>query len=99
VKEYSKGTGYIKEEHKFPPSNSEDSKKKERETNFLNMEDTENLQDMINYAASVSHNEKAHNIYPIESLYSQVLNKETSGAGVLYTNEKIDNMMADILKR
>jgi len=97
VKDFSKGTGFIKEEHKFTTAHQEDNKKKE--VNFLNLEESDNLQDMINFAASINQNEKNRNIYPIESLYSQVLNSESNTQSLIYTNEKLDNVLADLLKR
>lgn len=97
VKDYSKGTGFIKDEHKFPTNQVDEGKKKE--INFLNYEEADNLQDMINFAASINQNEKNQNIYPIESLYSQVLNSESNAQSQQYTNEKIDNLLADLLKR
>jgi hypothetical protein len=79
------------------------TKKKDSTLNFLNYEEADNLQDMINFAASMNTNEKGQNIYPIESLYSQVLNaKGNINAQVsmnIYTNEKIDNAIAELLKR
>jgi len=63
VKDYSKGTGFIKEEHKFSPGVQEEGKKKE--INFLNYEEADNLQDMINFAASINQNEKNQNMVEI----------------------------------
>ena len=97
TKEYSKGTGFIKEEHKFPAGQPEEVKKKD--INFLNYEEVDNLQDMINYAAEMNQGDKNQNIYPIESLYSQVVNSETNVQSSVYTNEKIDTLIAELLKR
>jgi hypothetical protein len=54
---------------------------------------------MINFAASMNPlNEKTQqNIYPIESLYSQVLNSESNIQSQAYTNEKVDKMTAELL--
>jgi hypothetical protein len=90
----SKGTGFIKEEHKFQATNTETK----RETNFLNFEESDNLQDMINFAASMNQSERTQSIYPIESLYAKALNNIQSTSHH-YTNEHLDNSIADILKR
>ncbi len=68
-----------------------------RKENFLNFEEADNLQDMINYAASINQNDKNQNIYAIESLYYQVLN--SGNTQPMYTNERIDNAISDYLKR
>lgn len=96
MKEYSKGTGFIKDDHKFQIGNVEEKKK---DFNFLNIEEVDNLQDMINYAAEINKNEKNTNMYPIESLYTQVLNSETNGQSQFYTNDKIDTSISDLLKK
>lgn len=97
MKDYSKGTGFIKDEHKFSTNpNQEEAKRKE--VNFLNYEEADNLQDMINFAASINQKDKNQNIYPIESLYSQVLNSPPSGQPQIYTNERIDKLIEDCLK-
>ncbi len=72
---------------------------KKKEINFLNYEEADNLQDMINFAASINPNEKSQNICPIESLYYQVLNAEPNAQTLSYTNEKIDATLSDVLKR
>lgn len=64
VKDFSKGTGFIRDEHKFP-----ENMELKDEINFLNNEESNNLQDMINFAASRS-DPYSQTIYPIESLYS-----------------------------
>jgi hypothetical protein len=61
--------------------------------NFLNNEEVDNLQDMMNYAAA-SINQKE--LFPIESLYSQNLGQQNTT--IYYTNEKIDKEIKDILK-
>jgi hypothetical protein len=65
----------------------------------LNYEEVDNLQDMINYAAEMNQNEKNQTIYPIESLYSQVLNSDKDAQTSNDTNEKINNLIADLLKK
>ncbi len=52
---------------------------------------------MINFAAEINQNEKNGNIYPIESLYSQVLKSKQDSH--IMTNEKIDGSIADLLKK
>lgn len=64
----SKGNGLVKEEHKFPIINPIFHKK----DIFLNSEEANNLQDMINYAASINQNEKEN----IDSNSNEVLLKE-----------------------
>lgn len=68
---------------------------------FLNLEEADNLQDMINFAASIninqaqtSKNAENNNIYPVESLYSQILNNTTSA-----TSDKLEIAITEILKR
>ena len=70
---------------------------------FLNIEEADNLQDMINFAASISATKKesaackdAASDFPIESLYAQVLNANANGQ---FTNEKLDSNISEILKR
>jgi hypothetical protein len=56
---------------------------------------------MINYAASITqtdNHEKNSFIYPIESLYSQVLiNKQNQNN--VYTNDKADQIISDLLRK
>ena len=59
IKEYSKGNGYIKDEHKFNALEKDEKK-------YLNIEEKDNLNDMINYVASQTESQ------PIENLYSKV---------------------------
>jgi len=70
---------------------------------FLNIEEADNLQDMINYAASISvskidsnTNKEIVNDFPVESLYAQVLNTNLNGQ---LTNEKLDSSINEILKK
>jgi hypothetical protein len=72
---------------------------KKKDLNFLNIEEVDNLQDMINFAAEINQNEKNVNIYPIESLYSQVLRGDQDIPSQILTNEKIDGSIAEILKK
>lgn len=65
------------------------------ENNFLSFEEGNNLQDMINYAASM--NIERDNIYPIESLYTQVL--KTKDGQKYFTNDKIDKAISEILQK
>lgn len=75
-----------------------DDKEKEG-MNFLNFEESNNLQDMINYAASIKNDSAPQtNIYPIESLYTQVMKNPQKGYNNIYTNEKLDRNIADILR-
>jgi len=67
VKDFSKGTGYIKDEHKFPVTQPEEGKKKE--INFLNYEEADNLQDMINFAASMNQNADKNQKYTPSRVY------------------------------
>lgn len=102
----SKGTGFVKDEHKFPsmlsylqPTTHVEIKKEK----FLNIEEADNLQDMINYAASISvtkndsnNNKDIVNDFPVESLYTQVLNANANGQ---LTNDKLDSSIMEILKK
>lgn len=81
-----------------PTSHMEIKKEK-----FLNIEEADNLQDMINYAASISAIKKDSNIkkdasneLPVESLYNQILNANANGQ---ITNDKLDSNISEILKR
>lgn len=71
----------MKEEHKFSTNVEKDDKK------YLNLEEKDNLNDMINYVASQTES------YPIESLYSNV--KKTNYNYLL--NEEIDENMSKLL--
>lgn len=68
---------------------------------FLNLEEADNLQDMINFAASINinqaqtiKNKETNNIYPVESLYSQILNNTATA-----TSDKLEIAITEILKR
>lgn len=89
IKEYSKGNGFIKEENKFPVLIDN------KENKFLNLEESTNFQDLINYAADMN-KEKESNIYPIESLYSQVV--KSSNESGLNVDEKIDYKINEIMQ-
>jgi hypothetical protein len=68
---------------------------------FLNIEEKDNLQDMINFAASIKDNkenlienkinEDFNNIYPVESLYSKVMIDEP------ITNKELDKDINEVL--
>ena len=70
---------------------------------FLNIEEADNLQDMINFAASIKDDkeiqiketqnkpEDINIIYPIESLYSKVMSNDHT------PNEKLDASISDVL--
>lgn len=92
IKEFSKGTGFIKDENRFPVLINERGAK---ENTFLTFEETNNFQDLINYAATM--NKEGENIYPIESLYNQVLNTSNNNDNDIKANEKIDTKMNEIL--
>jgi hypothetical protein len=91
TKEYSKGTGFTKEEHKFKPVSEADQTTKPKNENFLNNEEFDNLQDLMNYAAA-SMNQT--DLFPIETLYSK---NPTQTTNVYYTNDKINSEIEDIL--
>ncbi len=108
-KPLSKGTGFIRDEHKFPTltnplvNNQPTSHMEIKKEKFLNIEEADNLQDMINYAASISAIKKesnaikdAANDFPVESLYAQILNANLNGQ---FTNEKLDSTISEILTR
>ena len=101
-KSLSKGTGFIKEEHRFPlkdNANMQITKEK-----FLNIEEADNLQDMINFAASIKDNkedikeieaknkdDEINKNYPVESLYSKVMTQDIT------PNEKLDASIVEVL--
>ena len=104
-KPLSKGTGFIRDEHRFPSLVTQQTTnhmeiKNER---FLNIEEADNLQDMINYAASLNATKKELNLnkdavndFPVESLYNKILNANANGQ---FTNEKLDSSISEILIR
>jgi hypothetical protein len=66
-----------------------------RAENFLNNEEVNNLQDMMNYAAaSVTQT----GIFPIDSLYKKYSDEKLATTAIFYTNDKIDKSIQDILK-
>lgn len=102
-KALSKGTGFVKDEHKFPFMETRNMEiKKEK---FLNMEEADNLQDMINFAASIKDNkisakeeiplknnqEDIASLFPVESLYSKVMSYDNT------PNEKLDAKIVEVL--
>lgn len=69
---------------------------------FLNIEEADNLQDMINFAASIKDDKKEvennkdkeediNNIYPVESLYSKVMSNDNT------PNEQLDKDISEVL--
>ena len=73
-----------------------------REENFLTFEDADNLQDMINFVASMNQSEKSQTkVLPIESLYDQVAysNYTNSYSNVNLTREQIESAIEENLKR
>ena len=83
----SKGEGIIKDEHKFPIIDTGLEKKKDT---FLNLEETNNLQDMINYAASVNVNDA---IEDAKKEGGKNQKKDTN------TNEKLDISFRELLTK
>lgn len=84
IKEYSKGTGYVREEHKFssiPDKENEDKK-------YLNIEEKENLNDILNYAAERSDS------HPVESIYSTVSKTNYN----FQVNNELDESINKLLK-
>ena len=72
---------------------------------FLNIDEADNLQDMINFAASIkdsnvnNKNETTKNkeedinlLFPIESLYSKVMSNDNT------TNEELDKNISEVLE-
>jgi hypothetical protein len=82
----SKGDIYIKEEHKFPIIDTVLEKKKDT---FLNLEEANNLQDMINYAASINV------VDAVEDAKKQGENQKNTNN----TNEKLDTSFKEILSK
>ena len=93
VKEYSKGTGFIKEENRFPVLI--DSKL--GGDKFLTFEESNNFQDLINYAATMN-KDKENSTYPIESLYSQVMGNPYTENNI-NANERIDSKINEVLQK
>lgn len=93
VKSFSKGNGFVKEENQFPVITQ--LTKKDREEAFLSFEEGKNLQDMINYAATMNNKEKEQ-MYPIESIYSQVMNGKEQ---ITIANEKFDNKINEVINK
>jgi hypothetical protein len=67
---------------------------------FLNVEEADNLQDMINFAASIKESENLNPknkeedinmLYPVESLYSKVMSNEN------ITNKELDKDIIGVL--
>lgn len=83
----SKGECMIKDEHKFPIIDTGLEKKKDT---FLNMEEANNLQDMINYAASMNVNDA------IEDAKNEGDKQKNAN---LNTNEKLDVAFRELLTK
>lgn len=84
----SKGDTLIKEEHKFPIIDTGLEKKKDT---FLNLEEANNLQDMINYAASINVNDA------IEDAKKEGEKQKTTQNS--NTNEKLDVSFRELLTK
>lgn len=94
----SKGNGLIKEEHRFPVVNSGfESLKKD---NFLNLEEANNLQDMINYAASITEKEnKNENSNNENEQNKKQINEAPETNANQNASEKLDCQFKEILKK
>ncbi len=93
VKGFNKGSGFVKEENTFPV-NFTKKKDEGQIPGSLSEEEIRNLQDMLNYAATMNNKNEDN----VEALYNQIhsgQNKDTNP----YTNEKIDNQMREILQK
>lgn len=104
-KSLSKGNGLIKEEHKFPVINAF-AEKKDTSKNYLNIEEANNLQDMINYAASLNQNEKQDIASNSNEVFAndrpevqETPNKQDDLPTGLNPNEKLDMSFKEALKR
>ena len=82
----SKGDCMIKDEHKFPIIDTGLEKKKDT---FLNLEEANNLQDMINYAASINVNDAIK-----DAKKEGAKQKNTNN-----TNEKLDVSFRELLTK
>lgn len=87
----SKGECMIKDEHKFPIIETGAEKKKDT---FLNLEEANNLQDMINYAASMNTNDA------IEDAKKEGENQKNSNSNNnLNGNDKLDASFKELLSK
>lgn len=99
IKSLSKGDGVIKEEHRFPVINQETENKKD---NFLNLEEADNLQDMINFAASINQSENKdidNNTTPVDKEHSQGVVESQELYANLNANEKLDISFVEVIRR
>ncbi|MCQ2818464.1 MAG: hypothetical protein MJ252_14445 [archaeon] len=94
-KPMGKGAGYIKSEFKFDVPKNEDKKEEKKDSTYLNYGELGNLQDIINFAASMKVGDDG--ITPIESLYEKALSSNYD-SNIQYTNEKINYSIAELLK-
>lgn len=85
----SKGDTLIREEHKFPIIDTGLEKKKDT---FLNLEESNNLQDMINYAASINVNDAIADA-KIEG------QKQKNNQNLSNSNEKLDVLFRELLTK
>jgi len=93
VKGFNKGSGFVKEENSFP-INFTKKKEEGQVLGSLSEEEIRNLQDMLNYAATINNKNEDN----VEAMYNQIhstQNKDTNP----FTNEKIDNQMKEILQK
>ena len=96
-KSLSKGNGLIKEEHRFPVINTGfEAVKKD---NFLNLEEANNLQDMINYAASINQKENTNEPNTVETEHIKKENLESEATNAGNASDKLDAQFREILKR
>jgi len=101
-KSLSKGNGLIKEEHRFPVINTGfEAVKKDT---FLNLEEANNLQDMINYAASMTQKERSNENNTVENDHNKKENLENTDAAANAGNavnagDKLDIQFREILRR
>lgn len=93
VKGFSKGNGFVKEEHKFPNININTESNNDIKENYLSFEEGQNLQDMMNYASKLDNkNKENYEIISCDSLYNSSTNKE-----YYITNDKVNQKICNIL--
>lgn len=88
TKELNKGTGFIKEENRFPILQNESK------NSYLSMEESNNFQDLINYAANSK--KELNDQYPIESLYNST-GESYKNEMNFKTNDNLDYKIQTIL--
>lgn len=96
-KSLSKGNGLIKEEHRFPVINT--SFEAPKKDNFLNLEEANNLQDMINYAASINQKENTNENNNVENQHNKKETLEIEAPNAGNASDKLDVQFREILKR